>query len=870
MGRGAGRVRGMMWDMASSDDPGPVIRTPDQRLRVFVSSTLAELAEERAGVRRAIESLGLAPVMFELGARPHPPQELYRAYLEQSDIFVGLYWQSYGWVGPGMDVSGLEDEFQLSGGKPRLLYLKAPAPDREARLEGMIDQIRSAGSDAYRSFRSTRELGRLVRDDLALLLSERFTSSAARSHAEPAAPTPRRTLPVMTTSLVGRDADVAEILSLLQRPDVRLLTISGPGGMGKTRVAVAVGEALAAPGAHRVVFVPLASATDAADVLPRIASAADIIVEGTRSTADILVERFTERPAVLILDNLEQLTAAAPALDDLLSRCPGLKMLVTSRVALRLRVEYEYVLPPLASGSAAVDDDPLALTTVQLFLDRASAVGRRIDPSPQNLAAMAEIGRRLDGLPLAIELAAARTRLLEPAALLSRLENVLDALGSGPVDLPERQRSLRATVEWSVGLLGEQERRFLATVSTFVDGWTLPAAAHVGGLDEDETFDLLDTLVGNSLVTSDIDAAEPRFRMLGAVREYAAQLSSGDERGQNRRRHAEFFEAIAEVEVGSDEKVAWSERLRADEENLRASIRWLFDNDPARLPHLLRSLWLYWQVHDRMSEARALAGEAQRRIRPADLDAHSATELLFTVAVTSTEVGDDEASLTAIDEILLVVDDVDDPSLRDSLLLAVSWIRPLRGEIEESLSAAYEAYRGFAARQDVLQGAAALTIGMLRMAQGDETEARRRLSEVDSIGGRFDIQWLSAAAATHLAIMDVSAGDRGAARTRLRRLLAGLDTGRTATLSACLILAAFGDLSVAEGEPATAATALGAMDGLRRRAGVMPWPNSRAGEDALRSRVRSSLSDDEWDAAYARGASLRMPAALEFVRHGVA
>lgn len=860
----------MMWVMPVSEGRDHVIRTPDQRLRVFVSSTLAELAEERKAVRRAIESLGLAPVMFELGARPHPPQELYRAYLEQSDVFVGLYWQSYGWVGPGMDISGLEDEFQLSGGKPRLLYLKAPAPSREARLDDMIEQIRAAGSDAYRSFRSPRELGRLVRDDLALLLSERFASSAAPAGpASAAAPAPpRRTLPVTTTSLVGREADVAEVAAMLDREDVRLVTITGPGGMGKTRVAIAVGELIDASGAANVVFAPLASTTDAAEVLPRIAAAADAIIEGTRSAADALVERFTGAPVVLILDNLEQVTGAAPALDDLLSRCPGLRILVTSRIALRLRAEHEYVLPPLPSGAATTGSpsgDPRELAAVQLFLDRAGAVGRRIDTSASNLAAIAEIGRRLDGLPLAIELAAARTRLLDPAALLARLETVLDSLGTGPVDLPERQRSLRATVQWSVGLLGEEERRFLATLAVFEDGWTLSAAAFVHDIDEDAALDLLDILVGHSLVSIDPRAAEPRFGMLTAVREYASELLRQGDPSSARRRHAEFFESIAEAEVAAESRAEWAERLRAEEGNLRAAIHWLFDHDIARLPHLFRSLWLFWQVHDRMAEGRALAGDLQRRIRPDDLDELSAHELLFTVAVTSTEVGDDGASLAALDEILTVIDDVDDPALRDALLLAVSWIRPLRGEIDEALAAAYEAHDGFAGRQDIFQAAAALTIGMLRMAQGDHAEARRSLAEVDEIGGRFDIQWLSAAALTHLAVMDVRADDLDAARSRLRRLLTGIDVGRTATLSACLILTAFGDISVAEGETAAAATALGAMDGLRQRAGVTPWPNSRAGEDDLRGRVRAALADAQWQEAYAAGASLRLPEAIALV-----
>ena len=176
-----------------------VIRTPDRRLRVFVSSTLSELAEERQAVSRAISVLRLTPVMFEVGARPHPPQDLYRAYLGQSDVFVGLYWQQYGWVGPGMEISGLEDEFQLSRALPRLLYVKTPAPDREPRLTEMLAGIEAEGSESYRHFRTPTELGRLVRDDLAMLLSERFAVARPSAAAPPSRPGPRP-LPVDATS----------------------------------------------------------------------------------------------------------------------------------------------------------------------------------------------------------------------------------------------------------------------------------------------------------------------------------------------------------------------------------------------------------------------------------------------------------------------------------------------------------------------------------------------------------------------------------------------------------------------------------------------------------------------------------------------
>ena len=296
----------------TEEQPGDVaIRTPDQRLRVFVSSTLGELADERAAVARAISGLRLTPVLFELGARPHPPRELYRAYLAQSDIFIGLYWQRYGWVGPGMDISGLEDEFRLSHSIPRLLYVKKPAPDREPGLTAMIEELQTEGTDSYRSFGTPRELGRLVRDDLALLLSERFAAANSRADrsASPACNSDQRgprSLPVTSTTLIGRERDIVEVSNLLAKPEVRLVTLTGPGGIGKTRLAIAVGEQLDDRYPRGTVFVALASIARPELVLPRIAAAVGVTIEGVRPPLDVLVERFAETPTLLVLDNLEQ------------------------------------------------------------------------------------------------------------------------------------------------------------------------------------------------------------------------------------------------------------------------------------------------------------------------------------------------------------------------------------------------------------------------------------------------------------------------------------------------------------------------------------------------------------------------------------
>src|SRR5262245_23031666 len=254
-----------------------VIRTPDQRLRVFVSSTLGELAEERRAVSRAISALRLIPVMFELGARPYPPREVYQQYLAQSDVFIGLYWQRYGQLAPGARVSGLEEEFELSGGLPRLLYVKAPAPDREPGLADLLGRIREESSASYRYFRTPAELGRLVRDDLAVLLSERFAGggrqAAAAAPSTAGARGPRR-LPVSTTTLLGRERAIDEVAGLVERSGARLVTLTGPGGVGKTRLAVSAAERLCARFGAGTVFAPLDTVTDPGLVLPSIGRAA--------------------------------------------------------------------------------------------------------------------------------------------------------------------------------------------------------------------------------------------------------------------------------------------------------------------------------------------------------------------------------------------------------------------------------------------------------------------------------------------------------------------------------------------------------------------------------------------------------------------
>ena len=859
----------------TEEQPGNVaIRTPDQRLRVFVSSTLAELAEERAAVARAISALRLTPVLFELGARPHPPRELYRAYLAQSDIFIGLYWQRYGWVGPDMDISGLEDEFRLSHSIPRLLYVKTPAPDREPGLTAMIDELQSEGTDSYRTFGTPRELGRLVRDDLALLLSERFAAATSRADrsASPVSESDQRglpSLPVTSTTLIGREQEIVEVTKLLETPEVRLVTLTGPGGIGKTRLAIAVGEQLNDRYPRGTVFVPLASIAQAEFVLPRIATAVGAKIEGASAPLDVLVEHFAEAPTLLVLDNLEQIVGVAPDLDQLLARSPGLRILATSRTVLRLRAEREYPVGPLTvpafSGPAAIEQ-LATLPAVQLFVDRAQAVRHDFELTDENALAIVEICRRLDGLPLAIELAAARARLLEPDALLARLGSSLDALGTGPVDLPERQRTLRATVEWSFGLLDDAEQHMLATLSIFVDGWTVEAAAHVSGLTDDRTLDLLDSLAGHSLVSVDATDVGPRFRMLAAIRELGAErLAAGTDLADVERRHAEYFRALVEdADWPGERQAEWAERLRTEEGNLGVAIRWFFTHDIAPLPHLFRTLWLFWQMRDRMPEGRAWTQELL--LRADALEDRAQAELLLSSAVTAAEVGDDDSAQAAVEGLERLEGRIDDPFLESAARLAVSWVLPIVDDFDGALRAASTALDGFRRQNEPFMAWAALTVGLLEMTLGRPDAAREHLTVANELGGQFGNKWLESAARAELASLAVRAGQLEEAQTLLVESVDASKDTELSTQTVTFSLVACAQLALAEGDVRRAAMALGAADGLRRRAGLRAWPSMRRGEAELATRVAQEVDPDVFKDAFAAGSELNQREAIALVR----
>src|SRR5215207_4315472 len=446
-----------------------------------------------------------------------------------------------------------------------------------------------------------------------------------------------RNVPHPAAPLIGREREIATARAALglssgdsqpagDQQTTRLLTLTGPGGAGKTRLSLHLAADLGAEFSDGAAFVPLADVTNPTLVPVAIASALDLGDTSGESPKDLVFEHLRDRHMLLVLDNFEQVMSAAPLVADLLKSCPRLRVVATSRERLSLRGEQELPLPPLAlptipprltgddvgaeETSAAIDEIGRA-EAVRLFVNRAQSVKPGFEITAANAAAVVEICSRLDGLPLAIELAAARVRLLSPEALLARFDRRLDVLELGPRDLPARQQTMRNTIAWSYDLLDPGEQRLFTRLSVFAGGATLEAAAAVAGDSESGNemadLDLIESLADKSLINLVGDG--PRIQILQTIRDFGQErLAESPERRDIGQRHAEFFLALAEESEGllvGREQTRWLDLLEREQANLRSAIDWL--RDEGQLEEALRlggALWRFWWLRGDIDEGR--------------------------------------------------------------------------------------------------------------------------------------------------------------------------------------------------------------------------------------------------------------------------
>ena len=601
------------------------ILTPDQRVRVFISSTIGELAEERKAARDAIAELHLIPVFFEMGARPHPPRDLYRAYLEQSHIFLGIYWNSYGWIAPGMEISGLEDEYQLSKGKPRLIYIKSSSTGRDPKLEHLLSDIEKGGTACYQKFTTAEELHNLIAGDLSLLLSEHFQKGQQESVA---IIEPRTPLPSNQSPLIGRDKDIEALEALLTRPDISLVTITGTGGTGKSRISLSIANKLKDSFRDGVYFVPLATVNDAQSFIPAVAENIGLYDSGKQSLQETIINFLFDKQALLLLDNFEHIISAAPVLSDIMHHCKDLKILVTSRSPLHLRDEFVYPLAPLAAPSQA---DLVQLSVlmdfpaIELFIRRAQEINPGLQFDRENLLAVAQICHKLDGIPLAIELAAARTKLLSPTALLKRMEKVLDTLTKGPQDLPERHKTLRATIDWSYQLLDESCKRIFTRLAIFRSGWTLDAVEEIVNWEQADILEVLEKLMDVALIQSHPREYDTFFTMFETVREYAVELleKSGDALTVKLKHKEYYIHFLEEAKpyVWTPQREVWLTKIDMEYANIREAFYFsLEQKDYPSAWRIIQTLGFYWSTYGKITEAVHWIREARVSAAPEHME----------------------------------------------------------------------------------------------------------------------------------------------------------------------------------------------------------------------------------------------------------
>ena len=669
-------------------------------------------------------------------------------------------------------------------------------------------------------------------------------------------------LPPRLPVLIGRDQDVIAVAELITSPEVSVVTLVGPGGTGKTRLSLAIAAKTLSSFADGASFVDLSALSDASLVIPSIAQSLSLRETPGRSLEESLADHLASKEMLLVLDNFEQVMGAASQLSSLLEGASALKVLVTSRESLRISGERVVSVAPLGVPSPANSDvDEMAsFPAVALFVARAQAAKRDFSLSEDNAADVADICRRLDGLPLALELAAARINLMSPSSLLARLDQGLKVLSAGRRDASDRQRTLRGAIAWSYELLSEEEQRLFRRLAAFAGGWSLEGAEAVCDRDDLEldVLDGLGSLVDKSLVRASA-AKVDRFAMLETIREFALEmLETSREAEEIRRAHVDYFLQLlegAEPHLIEADKT-WLDQLDREHDNCRAALAWTLERAPVAASSIVAVLWRFWDIRGHLTEGRqwidrlltlttlssreriratqaaAALAELQDDYKASAAHAQEALMLARQLESTPDEVralidlgwillrqGDLESASWTLERAVALSGSVGEPNLKASALSNLGALRAEQQRTDEAISL-FQRSVDIAEHSGNKRGVmmVLLNMGELETFARRYGEARRTLHRVVDLAQEFGDPTLEAGALVNLGIVDVLEGHPAGAIAAFKRAF-DLATGMGSTYFA---VSALDGLAVAVGDkdPVSAARLFAASDALRARAGV--------------------------------------------------
>jgi predicted ATPase/class 3 adenylate cyclase len=681
-------------------------------------------------------------------------------------------------------------------------------------------------------------------------------------------------LPLQPTSFIGRDAEASEVGRLL--PNNRLVTLTGPGGTGKTRLAQKIASEQLDRFNDGAFWVDLSPITEPTLVPSAISAALRLREEPGRDLLDTVIDHLRDRELLLLLDNFEQIVDAASVVDRILSSCSRVCVLVTSRVPLHLYGEREFPVPPLDSPDPGHIPDLQAFTqyeAVALFIDRAAAVRPGFRVTNDNAPAVAEITARLDGLPLAIELAATRVKLLTPEALLARLGQRLPLLTGGAKNLPERQRTLRAAIEWSHDLLQEEEQRLFARLAVFSGGWTLESAEAVcrHGLNV-SVLDGLASLVDKSLVRQDEGPhGQVRFRMLETIREYAAdRLTNSGEQEDLSRRHAQHFRDLAEEAepffIG-DQRVIWLDRFEEEHDNLRAVLQWAEERNEAEVGlRTAAAIWRFWQQRVHLAEGQSWLHRLQSLPGAEKRDQYRARALMALGSVAYWR-GDYETVRLGYREAEEIARETGDRGLLAQAVFNLSFVPGLDQDFDAGTALLHQALdlakevNDWSLIAEIKAG-----IGIYAFFGGNPAGAIEPLQEAIAIQRETGQRYLVADNLVALGGVERLIGRGEAADRHFREALQvfGVTRDRVSLIGTMHALALVAD---DQGDHARAARLIGASARMREEAGGAP-PEFLAIFGDPEGEARRAIGDEAYGRAWREGNAMNIEEAVAYALEG--